>query len=298
MRNFTTMFNRPWKQLFRLSAGASPLPVVDAWNLFGYVTACPAHCRSPSSTAGCVELHPALNQQAYVNMPRIPLLLRRSDDPATGGLFLGGPCLGSISRCLQVGPAEVRSIQVGLAEVRSLQVGPPEVRSLQVGLSEARSLQVGRGEVRALQMGREEVRSFQVGAAEVRSLQVGREEVRPLQVGPTEGRCLQVGLAEVRPLQVDAAEARSLQVGRGEVRSAKVRLAEIKALKLSILVPLRATAQNRKHCLNIDGRLRFVRRFLRSELRLAPLSVFPNIGRQNLHNRPVICLGRVSRDSL
>src|SRR5215831_11767709 len=46
------------KQLFRLSAGASPLPVVDAWNLFGYVTACPAHCRSPSSTAGCVEIAP------------------------------------------------------------------------------------------------------------------------------------------------------------------------------------------------------------------------------------------------
>src|SRR5215475_6573115 len=201
-------------------------------------------------------------------MPRIPLLLRRSDDPATGGLFLGGPCLGSISRCLQVGPAEVRSLQVGPAEIRSLQVGPAEIRSLEVG------------------------------PEEVRSLEVGLAEVRSLQVGPPEVRSLQVGLAEVRSLQVGAAEARSLQVGRGEVRSAKVRLAEIKALKLSILVPLRATAQNRKHCLNIDGRLRFVRRFLRSELRLAPLSVFPNIGRQNLHNRPVICLGRVSRDSL
>src|SRR5215469_16276353 len=58
MRNSTRLFNRPRKQLFRLSAGASPLPVVDAWNLFGYVTACPAHCRSPSSTTGCVEIAP------------------------------------------------------------------------------------------------------------------------------------------------------------------------------------------------------------------------------------------------
>src|SRR5215472_16024377 len=103
---------------------------------------------------------------------------------------------------------------------------------------------------------------------------MGREEVGSLQVGPAESRSLQVRLALVRPLEVGAAEARSLEVGRGQVCSSKVRLAEIKALKLSILVPLRAAAQNRYHGLNIDGRPCFVRRFLRSRLRLGPLSVF------------------------
>src|SRR5262252_7091894 len=120
MRNFTTMFNRPWKQLFRLSTGASPLPVVDAWNLFGYVTACPAHCRSPSSTAGCVEIAPRPESAAlrkYASHPTPLTEIRRPchwralsrrplsrehqplppGGPQRGALPRGGPRRGSLA---------------------------------------------------------------------------------------------------------------------------------------------------------------------------------------------------------